>query len=177
MAVAEILHELTNDDRSLGMIDLRPCYFALLGGATDEQVTLWAENPDELMIDMREPIVEDPIALDASDREEDWDAVEIDLVADLSASLGIPEGEDPVELSRRWLAEYMSSDFAIQRSVELVPVLEAQLSDLRRSFGLDNDPTLLSNAFCNLLKVPGALAAIGNALTADQDAELRQILS
>lgn len=165
MAVAEILRELTNDDRAHGLVDLRPGYFALLNRADDAQITSWAEDSDELMLAMRDALAADPITLDPAEREEEWDAEGIDLVADLQGSLGVEDNGDPVALARHWLAELKDCGFLAERSTQVIPVLNAEIEKLGHNFALDQDPAMLSVAFCSLLRQPTGLKSMMAALS------------
>jgi hypothetical protein len=164
-----IIHDLEAEQSYVTVhlrgIDIRCHYADLLINASDEEIDIWAYNKDDLIEVMRGYLEADPTLVDSQLETHCWDALEIDLVADLSKSLEMePDTVSPVELVRMWLAEARNSDIYAVKEQELIHRLSSRLGCIRSHFEMDTTPAMLTAAFKELMSIPGAFDALSAAL-------------
>lgn len=149
----------------LRQVDIRIHYADMLRHSDDEEIAKLASDQDDLIELLRGYLEADPTLVDQSLETQCWEALDIDLIDDLSKSLGIePDSIEPVELARLWLAEADKSDIFRVQEDRLVHRLGSRLGVIRRDFEMDTSPAMLTAAFMELMTIPGAYGALSSAL-------------
>lgn len=169
MAIKPIIHDLEYDSNyvtsTLDKVDVTFHYASLLKDLDESSIIDFAEDKDHLIESMREIFEADHSLLDSGDLCRPWMAYGLDLIDDLSTSLGIDaDDQDPVELVARWLEDPIHRDNEERNRATTSRALEREIVFTLTNFGVEERPELLTAMFKTLLRTPGAFGALTQAI-------------
>lgn len=169
MAIKPIKHDLEYDSNyvtsTLDDVDVTFHYAELLKDLDQDQIKEYAECEDVLIEDMRGIFENDHSLLDSGDLCRPWTAYGLDLIDDLSKSLGLDaDGRDPVELVALWLQDPIHTVNAARQSTTTANALQREVSFMLTNFAIEDNPDLLVTLFRTLLSTKGAFGALTTAI-------------